>query len=313
MSFISSDTEMKMSYCIANWRDCLYRMLCFLQKDGWSVFARNLRNLALGLPDRVYKDYKEEIDYLSSVPYTGYDPFPYPVVGEIPNVEAFWDADKKMPYVIHNGNRFYYKRNSAVESAKSEYVYFVAHEGILGSGIRSKSPHSYTDKDFRVEEGDVLVDIGCSDGLFAFDNAEKASRIFLFEVDKSWIATLKNSFKPFEDKTSIVNKFVSARTSSKEITLSDALKEVKDKTFFLKMDIEGGERAVIESSADFLKSHRVKLSCCVYHHQSDAVVIKKMLEDLGFTTRFTEGYMLPDMNGIEFPYFRKGVIYARNF
>ena len=62
-----------------------------------------------------------------------------------------------------------------------------------------------------------------------------------------------------------------------------------------------------------LKSHKVKLSCCVYHRQDDAVVIKDMLKKMGYKTRFSDGYMLHWMNGIYFPYFRHGLIYAQNF
>jgi hypothetical protein len=113
---------------------------------------------------------------------------------------------------------------------------------------------------------------------------------------------------------SIINKLVSSRNSSKEIRLSDALADIdQDKTVFIKMDIEGFEREVISASEDFLKSHKVKLSCCVYHRQDDAAVIKNMLEKMGFKTRFSDGYMLPWMNGIHFPYFRHGLIYAQNF
>ena len=79
------------------------------------------------------------------------------------------------------------------------------------------------------------------------------------------------------------------------------------------MDIEGGERAVLASSADFLRTHKVKLSCCVYHRQDDAEVISGMLEELGFSLRYSDGYMLPLLGDIVFPYFRHGVVHARNF
>jgi hypothetical protein len=79
------------------------------------------------------------------------------------------------------------------------------------------------------------------------------------------------------------------------------------------MDIEGWERTVIEGNAEFFKSAKVKLSCCVYHRQDDAQVIEAMLKKMGYKTRFSEGWMLPTMNGIHYPYFRHGVIYAQNY
>ncbi len=56
-----------------------------------------------------------------------------------------------------------------------------------------------------------------------------------------------------------------------------------------------------------------KLSCCVYHRQDDAYVIDSILKGMGYTTRFSEGYMLPIMNGIRYQYFRHGVIYAQKY
>ena len=78
------------------------------------------------------------------------------------------------------------------------------------------------------------------------------------------------------------------------------------------MDIEGGERAVVESSAAFLASHKVKISCCAYHRQDDGKVLMAMLEKIGFKTRYSEGFMLP-YDSHTFPFFRRGMIYAKNY
>ena len=112
-----------------------------------------------------------------------------------------------------------------------------------------------------------------------------------------------------------VNKLVSDKTQGESITLIDALKEDAsyDNRFFVKMDIEGWERTVLDGNSDFFKNHKVKLSCCVYHRQDDSSVIEAMLKEMGYKTRFSDGYMLPTMNGIHYPYFRHGVIYAQNY
>ena len=79
----------------------------------------------------------------------------------------------------------------------------------------------------------------------------------------------------------------------------------EDYGMVLKMDIEGWERAVVKGNADFFTSAKVKLSCCVYHRQDDARVLDEMLKGMGYKTRFSDGYMLPTMNGIHYPYFAK--------
>ena len=188
-------------------------------------------------------------------------------------------------------------------------------EGITGSGILEKSPHVYQDANFFVENGDFLLDIGCAEGLFTIANIDKIREGLLFECDSVWGKPLSVTFQPYHDKIRIINKIVSDTTTKNKIRIVDAIRETAEVNgrYFVKMDIEGGERFVIKGNEDFFRNNQVKLSCCVYHRQDDAIVIKEMLERLGYKTRFSEGFMLSDMNGIHFPYFRHGVIYAWNY
>jgi hypothetical protein len=189
----------------------------------------------------------------------------------------------------------------------------VNHEGILGTGCLSVSPHSYVNDYHFVEDGDVVCDVGCAEALFALDSIDKAARVFCFEVEQGWIKPLRMTFAPFEDKVTIVNKLVSDVTGPKTIRLLDAVDVDALTPCFIKMDIEGWEKVVLEASRDFLTSHRVKLSCCLYHRQSDEYEISSLLRECGFSVGYSEGYMLPIVNEIRPPYFRRGMVYARNF
>ena len=73
------------------------------------------------------------------------------------------------------------------------------------------------------------------------------------------------------------------------------------------------EKDVLCGSKDFFLSHKVKLSCCTYHRQEDAAVISSLLEGWGYKVSFSDGYMVCLLNGLHPPYFRKGMIYAKNF
>ena len=291
-----------------------YRLLRFLNQDEERMQRHLLRNLALGLPGREAEMFQQEIDNLKDFSADDYPLFPYPFSNIEPCViKSGFDKGKGLPYVIHNNRRFFGRKDQTVEEIERSYRYFVDEEGLLGTGRRIKSPHSYVDTTFRVEPGDIVVDIGCSDALFAFDNAEKAKRIYLFESWNRWRPALNASFEPFMGKTRVYSRFVSDRTTRKEIKLCDAINESSSDCYFIKMDIEGGERAVIQSSAEFLRANKVKLSCCVYHRQDDAKVISEILKELGFSFRYSQGYMLPLCGDMLFPYFRHGVIYAQNF
>ncbi len=273
-----------------------------------------LRSLAQGLPDRVACEYMQEIENLKAFSPGEYPVFPYPYSDRGPvTVETGFDRKRRLPYVLHKGRPLFGKKGQSLRDVEWYYRWYVENEGLLGSGRRIKTPHSYVNGDFRVEDGDVVVDIGCSDALFAFDNAEIAGKIYLFESCKQWRPALEASFEPFREKTHIISRLVSNKTSKREIRLCDAINEPDSSHYFIKMDIEGGERTVIASSADFLRRNKVKLSCCVYHRQDDAEAISAMLREMGFSFRYSEGYMLPLLNDIVYPYFRHGVIYARNF
>lgn len=291
-----------------------YRLVRFLSQDDERSRRLLLRNLAMGLPDRNAGEYLQEIENLKEFSPDEPIMLPYPYRDQVPVViESGWDEKKRLPYVVHKGRRFYGPRDQGIEETERFYRYYVDDEGLLGSGRRMKSPHAYVDADFKVEQGDIVIDIGCSDALFAFDNAEQAERIYLFESWKRWRQALDATFEPFKEKVRIFTRLVSDKTNKTEIRLADAVCEAESSRYFIKMDIEGGERAVLASSAEFLRSNKVKLSCCVYHRQDDAKVISGMLKELGFSVRYSDGYMLPLCNDILHPYFRHGVVYARNY
>ncbi len=291
-----------------------YRLVRMLNKDDERTQRTLLRNLALSLPDRIASEYREEIENLMNFSPDENAMFPYPFKNEHRLVvDGGFDRSKGLPYVIHKNRQFFGTRNQTVEDLEHSYRYFVEDEGLFGTGRRTKSPHAYVDADFKVEEGDVVMDVGCSDALFAFDNAEVAGKIYLFESWMYWHRALEASFAPFKDKTHIFCRLVSDKTRGREVRLTDAIQETDTRHYFIKMDIEGGERAVLASSEDFLRANKVKLSCCVYHRQDDAKVISDMLRGMGFSARYSDGYMLPFCNEILFPYFRRGVIYARNY
>ena len=288
------------------------RLLKLLDRDQEVESRALLRNLALMLPERVRAKYSDELRYLESVDMPA-SMFPYERVRPSAELVIKRDPRNGLVYVVHRGEKFYYPRGTSEEELADAYHYYVEVEGILGTGCLTRSPHSYVSPMFSVEAGDVLVDIGCSDALFAFDNAEKAGRIYLIEAWKRWIPALKASFAPYADKTSIVRRYVGDGSDGRSVRLEEVLKDSATSKFFIKMDIEGAEREVLRSSVSFLKTHQAKLAVCVYHRQDDAAVISNLLTEIGFQVSYSDGYVLTRANGIHYPYFRHGVIYARNY
>ena len=296
----------------------LYNLLYFAKRSPVENDLANLRNLVLSLPSSEKEKYGKECSYLESMSLNdlSYLFIPYPVrkEGFTKNISA--GKDGRLSYVFHQDKgKLFFPKNTSLSDAVNEYRGLVEREALLGNGVLECSPHSYQDSGFKVEEGDVLLDVGCAEGIFTFDNIEKVERAYLFESSSEWKAPLQRTFAPYLDKVDIINKCVSGRTVGNEIMLIDVISRdlLKESHFFVKMDVEGAERSILKGNEDFFSIAKVKLSCCVYHRQDDAQVIEAMLKSMGYKTRFSEGYMLTAMNGIHYPYFRHGVIYAQNY
>ena len=281
-----------------------------------------IRNFVLSMPKEEQSKYGSECKFvLGLTPDQLHElMFPYAVR----NKEGVGTNERKiesgrdggLPYVVHgSGRKVYFPSSTKEADMVGEYRKLMYVEGITGAGCLEKSPHCYQDAEFHVEQGECLLDIGCAEALFAVDNIEKVKKAILFECEPFWQRPLNRTFLPYRDRVKIVRKMVSDRSSRNTTRIIDAVgsDSARADRFFVKMDVEGCERMIIKGNEDFFRNSKVKLSCCVYHRQDDGAVIRDMLERLGYKTRFSAGYMLVGMNGVHYPYFRHGVIYARNY
>ena len=281
-----------------------------------------IRNFVLSMPKEEQSKYGYECEFVLNIPLDKLKNimFPYTVKQDMKDWLQKCDIktgyDGGLPYVVHAaGRKLYYPASAKEKDMVESYKNLMYVEGITGAGILEKSPHCYQDPDFLVEQGDCLLDIGCAEALFAIENIDKVRKVVLFEFEPFWQRPLKCTFKPYSDKVKVVRRMVADHTSKSTTRIVDAIEGnmTEDNRFFVKMDVEGGERMIINGNEDFFRNNKVKLSCCVYHRQDDGIVIKDMLERFGYRTRYSDGYMLVGMNGIHCPYFRHGVIYARNY
>lgn len=314
-----AQTRMMIADAMSNVKSFMFNLLYFDKHSPYDQEWSLLRDLVLSSSGEMRDHYKIECEYVASLSLDALSQafLPYPVRKDAVAIgEVAVGIEDGFPYVLHGeSRRLYFPRKVSCAETVAQYKYLIESEGLLHGGLRQKSPHCYQDNKFFVEEGDVLLDVGCAEALFALDNVDRASNVFLFECAKEWRKPLQLTFRPYANKTVFVGKMISNRNCGKETTITDAVASSLPRGghYFVKMDIEGGERAVINGNAEFFKNNKVKLSCCCYHRQDDAIVIEKMLNEMGYSTRFSDGYMLTPMNGIHYPYFRRGVIYARNY
>lgn len=280
-------------------------------KEKLEIQANQILELQMALVGATLDKFKAEALYIQK---NGLTFFPYRRVKEMPSIEGGIDESLQLPYVIHKGKRLFFPHSYNIDKCLKMYESYISEECLLGGKFREKQPHQYLTKTFTIEEGDVLVDVGCAEALLSLDNIEKVSKVYLFESDPLWIPALNATFKDYMNKVVIINKYVSDQDTDTSITLKTALRNEHGKQLFIKMDIEGAEVDVLNGSRNFLSNtSNIKIVCSTYHKQHDEEEIPQILSELGYDYEFSDGYMLfyDDVN-IQYPYFRHGLVRARN-
>ncbi len=255
--------------------------------------------------------YTEEVQYLSKLGHVCV--FPYAQAKTLTDVTYGYDAAKQLPYVLHdNAKKLYFPRAWEPKQAKQVYLNYIQVENLLGGDYTTKSPHKYQSDRVFVKEGDVVIDIGAAEALFALGVVDKAARVIIIESEPEWLEPLQATFEPYINKVELINKRVSDRDSLQEITLASCLKNINLNRLFIKMDIEGYETALVENNQDLFGANiDISVVCCTYHKSTDATTLKGNFDGWGYHTEFSDGYMLfywDEM--IAPPFFRKGVLRA---
>lgn len=219
--------------------------------------------------------------------------------------EAFYDSAADLYYVLFEDKRLYLKRGFALtKRGEKEYIKNIWYEQ------DSNSPHLYQKGEICVEDGDILVDCGACEGNFSLHHIDKVSKLYLVECNNEWLEALRYTFAPYKSKVVYCDKFLSNIDSEETITLDTLVKEPVD---FIKMDIEGEEVNALNGAKNLFKNSNLKCSICCYHRHGDEEKILKLLEDYGYITSTSDGYMLflYDDYVLKNPELRKGIVYGK--
>ena len=284
----------------------LYRIIVpkFIRKK---IVARVLRSNVLAYYANLKEPLTEEIskvlDFIKNrkiamIPYHFQDEY-------IENsIEVLDDKETGLRYVTHEGKRLYFKKRWSKKRIRLSFNELRREQDL-------RSPHCYEADGFKVENGDVLVDIGAAEGIYALSNVEQAGRIVLFESSKEWIEPLRATFAPWKEKVTIVNKFAGDVSNAKCVTLDDYFAP-GDKLSFLKIDVEGAESRLLSGCKRILSDVKpLKVAICTYHKAEDEKELNEILIQYGFETSHSDGFMLVYTDRkLKVPYFRRGLIRA---
>lgn len=224
------------------------------------------------------------------------------------NLEAVhYDNNSGMYYVLLNGKKMFYPKSCSKEVVACNFNFINLEQD-------ERSPHRYLDKNFNVEEGDVIIDAGVAEGNFALDVIEKASKVYLIECGHEWVEALEKTFEPWKEKVVIIEKMLGEINDDMHISIDNFVTE--NEVNFIKMDVEGAEIESLRGASKVLKNSRnIKCAICAYHRKNAEKDIRAIMEEQGFFTTTTAGYMFfkEDMDSWVDGELRRGIVRAVKF
>ena len=170
-----------------------------------------------------------------------------------------------------------------------------------------RSPHCYVGNGFNVDEGDVAVFIGASDGLFCLSLVERLAKAHLFEPNSDWHEPLHATFAPWGNRVEVVPLAVDSQDAEGRVKLDTFFKE-RPQPNYIQVDVDGGERDVLAGAHGILQdAGKLRLSICTYHQRLDFPKFEGLLGGLGYRIHHSPGFFLI---GVRMPYLRRGILYA---
>jgi len=219
-------------------------------------------------------------------------------------------SEEGFPFVQFDGKKLYFPKHFSKSWVRELYRSLMCEQD-------TDSPHRYFSGKFTSPWGgvEILLDVGAAEAIISLKYVEQVKRIIIFECDEEWIEALYKTFSPYQEKVSIVQKYVSNSNKDNCIRLDDyiANSPVLDgfnEKFLVKMDIEGAESVALEGSSKLLESRQSRFVVCTYHRPDDAQKFEKLFQSIGYKTQFSKGYMLWGRSDLGKPSFRKAVIQA---
>ncbi|GHU58772.1 hypothetical protein FACS189444_2980 [Spirochaetia bacterium] len=227
-----------------------------------------------------------------------YSVFPYEFINKY-NTEDVVVYHDNGGYVLHDNKKLYFPKSWNDAHIQKYYCSLLMDQDI-------ESPHRYEYNDFSVQDGDVVIDAGAAEGIFALSVIERAKKVYLVECNSEWFDALEMTFAPWQDRIVIVSKYISDKSDDTSVTLDEL---AGDETVnFIKADIEGAEYRLLTGGKKTLSVlNNLRIALCVYHKKSDAQDLSRILTENSFDIEFSKGYML---TGYSPPYLRKGLIRA---
>lgn len=199
--------------------------------------------------------------------------------------EVHEDEASGMSYVPYKGRKMFFPRGWQEEEIRDYYCSVIAEQD-------EKSPHCYKKENYAVQAGDVVVDAGAAEGIFALDVIDIAQKLYLIEADSQWVEALQHTFQG-ENKVTIIYGFLDEVMEGNRVSIDGLFGHME--LNYIKMDIEGYEKPAMRGAEKTLrKSPNIRCAICSYHCREDEQWLKMYLKELEMETVTSKGYICPD-------------------
>lgn len=160
--------------------------------------------------------------------------------------------------------------------------------------------HYYEIPQTTVAPGDVVIDCGAAEGLFALKIYQRCKKVYVIEPLSKFVETMHKTFEKAtnveilpvaisdtEYSTSISNNDISSALSDKgegelvQVTTLDKL--FLDKNIpvnYLKMDLEGHDYKALVGAENLIKKYKPKIAITTYHDVNHASQIETFLKSI---------------------------------
>ena len=168
---------------------------------------------------------------------------------------------------------------------------------VVCESFDSNDWHYYQKEQTKVQEGEIILDIGTAEGLFPLIVIDKCQHIYMVEPSKSFNSCLQKTFSKYNNKTSIFNTAVgnedgeiSFNENSLEGMISNenetnkvTIKKIdtligNKKITYLKADIEGFEQEMLKGAEQTIKTNKPKIAITTYHSANNPQEIVNLIK-----------------------------------
>ena len=260
------------------------------------------------------KEFHTETEYIKSKNMLMLYPYEFSEKYSVSEQDVFQSENPRLKYVRYKDGKLYFP-TEANKTIAYKYYQLIMEQDI-------NSPHRYFKNEYI--DCDVFVDVGSAEGIISYNFYGHAKEIYLLECSDKWIEALQATFtdrnRGGRSKVHIIRKYAGYYDDDNNITLDTLLSKYHGKRIVIKMDIEGMEMDALMGASNTMADNDCIFSCTTYHTNSAAAEMKDFFEKHGYSTEYTNNYMLfiygymTLMNGkyqrMQYPYFRHGIIRA---